>query len=64
MMDTYGIETAIMSLSSPGVYFNDAALAVDLARQVNDYAAGVVADRPDRFGFIAASSSRERQPMS
>lgn len=53
LMDRNGIETSILSLSTPGAWFGDAAEARHLARGVNEYAAGVVADAPSRFGFFA-----------
>ncbi|MBB3754108.1 putative TIM-barrel fold metal-dependent hydrolase [Mycolicibacterium sp. BK634] len=48
------VSTAILSVSAPGTTFlPQAADAAALARDVNDYAASVVADNPDRFGFFA-----------
>ncbi|NUT98268.1 MAG: amidohydrolase [Saccharothrix sp.] len=52
-MDGHGIRTGILSLTTPGVYFGDVAEARHWARDVNEFAAGVVVDRPDRFGFFA-----------
>ncbi|MYW97661.1 amidohydrolase [Amycolatopsis rubida] len=52
-MDGHGIAVGILSLSTPGVYFGDVPEARRWAREVNEYAAEVVADRPDRFGFFA-----------
>ncbi len=54
LMDRHGIQTAVLSLSSPGVHFGDDAAARLLARQVNEDAAGVVAAHPGRFGFFAS----------
>ena len=54
LMDRHGIETALLSMSSPGVHFGDDTAARRLAREVNEDAAGVVADHPDRFGFFAS----------
>lgn len=48
-----GIGTAILSVSTPGVWFGDVPESRYWARHVNDYAAELVADRPDRFGFFA-----------
>ena len=53
LMDRYGIAAAIPSISSPGVYRGDAALATALVRECNEYAARMVADHPTRFGFFA-----------
>jgi predicted TIM-barrel fold metal-dependent hydrolase len=54
MLDVCGIETAVLSLSSPGVHFGDDAAAAALARQVNDEAAALVARSPTRFRFLAS----------
>lgn len=53
MMDGCGIDTAILSVSSPGVHFGNDDKAADLARRVNDFGAGVVAGQP-RLGFFAS----------
>lgn len=53
IMDQQGIQTALLSLSAPGVYFGHEGKAVALARDCNDYCARVVAQYPDRFGFFA-----------
>ena len=53
LMDRQGIACALLSLSAPGVYFGDSALARDLARSVNEYAARCVSLAPHRFGFFA-----------
>lgn len=48
------VGTAILSVSTPGTAFLDSATeAVALAGAVNDYAAALVAEQPDRFGFFA-----------
>lgn len=58
LMDASGIATSILSISSPGVHFGAAGggdePARRLARQVNEFAAGVVAAHPTRFGQFAA----------
>ena len=61
MMDASGIETAILSLSPPGPSFTGAADPAALARQSNDYAAGMVADYPGRFGAFASLPVLDRQ---
>lgn len=53
LMDLHGIRTAIGSLSAPGVHFGDDAEAVELARRCNEYAAGLGARFPGRFGSFA-----------
>jgi predicted TIM-barrel fold metal-dependent hydrolase len=52
-MDGHGIQTGILSLSTPGVYFGDVAEARRWAREINEFTAKVVSDHPDRFGFFA-----------
>jgi predicted TIM-barrel fold metal-dependent hydrolase len=48
------VSTAILSVSTPGTTFLSAvADATALARDLNDYTAGLVATDPDRFGFFA-----------
>ncbi|QHC57808.1 amidohydrolase family protein [Rathayibacter sp. VKM Ac-2760] len=53
MMDEAGIETGMLSVSAPGVHFGDDAAARELARELNDYQAELVRERPDRFGHFA-----------
>ncbi len=53
-MSELDVETAILSVSAPGTTFlSDAADAVALALDVNDYSADLVAAQPDSFGFFA-----------
>ena len=52
-MDRLGIATAIVSISEPGVNFAGEALARQLARQVNEFSARLMADYPSRFGAFA-----------
>ena len=54
MMDRLGIGKAMLSLSSPGVWFGDDAEARALARSCNAYAASLAKQHPDRFGALAA----------
>lgn len=53
-MDRLDVETAILSISTPGVHFGDDAAAAALARSVNDEASAVRARHPGRFGFFAS----------
>jgi 6-methylsalicylate decarboxylase len=53
LMDEVGIRASMLSVSSPGVHFGDRDQALALARHMNETAAQVKADRPDRFGFFA-----------
>ncbi|MFD9945331.1 amidohydrolase family protein [Nonomuraea sp. NPDC059023] len=50
-MDRLGVERSLLSISSPGVHFGDAAA---LARQVNEEGARLVRAHPGRFGFFAS----------
>ncbi|GAA4000004.1 MULTISPECIES: amidohydrolase family protein [Streptomyces] len=50
LMDRNGIETAMLSMSSPGVHFGDDKAARLLARRVNEYTAELTRDHLGRFG--------------
>ena len=52
--EKYGIETGILSISSPGIHYGDDAAARRLARKVNDAGAEAVTRHPKRFGLFAA----------
>ncbi|MFF9776307.1 amidohydrolase family protein [Streptomyces sp. NPDC013978] len=54
LMDRNGIETAMLSLSSPGVHFGDDKAARLLARRVNEYTAELARDHRGRFGTFVA----------
>jgi predicted TIM-barrel fold metal-dependent hydrolase len=51
--DRAGVDFAIASISTPGVWYGDVALGRKLARQWNEAAAQTVRDHPTRFGFFA-----------
>ena len=53
-MDDAGINVAVTSISTPGVHMGDDGAARDLARRVNEYAADLTRDRPNRVGGFAA----------
>jgi len=54
VMDANGIQTAITSLSTPGVHFGDGVRqAKTLARQCNDFSAEMATNYPGRFGSFA-----------
>lgn len=52
-MDGSLVETAITSLSTPGVWFGDVALAKELSRLCNEFQARMVTDYPGRFRSFA-----------
>jgi 6-methylsalicylate decarboxylase len=57
-MDRAGIQTAMLSTTTPGVWFGDnfaaeRAAAIALAREVNEYGARQVADTRGRYGLFA-----------
>ncbi|MBK20316.1 MAG: amidohydrolase [Rhodospirillaceae bacterium] len=53
LMSAENIGTAILSFTSPGIYFGDIAVTRDLAKQCNDYLAQLATDHPGRFGGFA-----------
>jgi predicted TIM-barrel fold metal-dependent hydrolase len=53
-MDTHSVATAVLSMSTPGIWFGDRDQARSLARRCNEYAVKMRADHPGRFGLFAA----------
>jgi 6-methylsalicylate decarboxylase len=55
-MDKAGVQTSVLSLVQPGVWFGDGAVEASrkLARECNDYGAQLRKDYPGRFGLFAA----------
>lgn len=53
-MDAAHVSTAVLSLTSPGVWFGDPIAAARTARQVNEYAAELGRTYKGRFGLFAA----------
>jgi 6-methylsalicylate decarboxylase len=53
-MDQAGVATAINSISTPGVWFEDGQAGRARARECNDYGAQLMRDFPGRFGMFAA----------
>ena len=52
-MDRAGINMQVLSLFSPGVEQMDAAMAVDIAQDANDYIAKAIQQHPTRFAGFA-----------
>jgi predicted TIM-barrel fold metal-dependent hydrolase len=53
-MATLGVKTSVLSVARPGFWFGDVARASAMAREVNEYAADLVREQPDRFGLFAS----------
>jgi predicted TIM-barrel fold metal-dependent hydrolase len=53
-MDEHGVETSMLSLSTPGIWFGNAEEARATARRVNEYGAELMRGHPRRFGLFAA----------
>jgi len=53
-MDKAGIATSILSITTPGVWFGEAASGRRIARMVNDYNAGLVQGHPKKIGMFVA----------
>jgi len=53
-MDGSGIATAMLSITTPGVWFGEDAAAAALARGCNEYGAKLAGDGSRRFGMFAA----------
>jgi aminocarboxymuconate-semialdehyde decarboxylase len=53
-MDRVGIDVEVVSLSTPNVFFADAAHQPEIARLVNDAYAELIANHPDRFKGFAS----------
>ena len=58
-MDAHGIAVQMLSVSDPGVEFVDRERVPALARECNDYAAGVVSEHQGRFGAFAVLSASD-----
>ena len=53
LMDDHGIATAILSFTSPGIFFGDVGQTRELAVQFNDYLASLMRQDAQRFGGFA-----------
>ncbi len=51
-MDHGGVQVALTSITTPGLWFGDVAATKKLTRLCNDYAAKLVSDHPKRFGMF------------
>lgn len=54
LMDRAGIQTSVLSISSPGTHFGDDRAARAPSREVNEFAAQVREKHPTRFGHFAS----------
>ena len=52
LMDKGGVQVALTSITTPGLWFGDTVAAQKLTRVCNDYAAKLVSDYPKRFGMF------------
>jgi len=53
-MDRNGVATAVLSISTPGIWFGEAEAARKMARICNDYGAELARSHPGRFGLFAS----------
>ena len=53
-MEQAGVATSILSVTTPGVTFGDAARTALIARHVNDYAAKLVSEHKHQLGMFVA----------
>jgi predicted TIM-barrel fold metal-dependent hydrolase len=54
LMDGFGVEIAMTSVSAPGLPLKDSTLLQRVARGCNDFAKQMSSDHPSRFGMLAA----------
>jgi predicted TIM-barrel fold metal-dependent hydrolase len=58
-MDAQGVTAAVLSLTTPGVWFGDAEAARRTARQCNEYATDLARTYPRRFGLFTELNRRK-----
>jgi 5-carboxyvanillate decarboxylase len=64
IMDDYGVDMHLLSLTAPGVQTLADQPATALAAQVNDRLAAVIARHPDRFAGLAAIAPQDPGPAA
>jgi 6-methylsalicylate decarboxylase len=52
-MDRFGVQTSIVSITAPGVSFTSGQAARRVARETNEFLAGLVEQYPERYGAFA-----------
>ncbi len=63
-MDKNRVATAVLSLTTPGVWFGNARAAAQTARRVNEYAAELVRSHPGRFGLFGDTTAGCREQLA
>jgi aminocarboxymuconate-semialdehyde decarboxylase len=53
VLDEHGVDTQVLTFTTPGVHVEAPAVAAAMARQINDAFAGVIAERRGRFTALA-----------
>ena len=53
LMDMEGVETCILSCTTPGIWFGDPQESATLAREMNEFATKMASDYKGRFGLFA-----------
>jgi len=53
LMDQGNVDTAYLSVTTPGIWYGDIAQTRRLARELNEFAASMAADHKGRYGFFA-----------
>jgi len=54
LMDAAGVNTAMLSMSTPGSWFGSAQDGRKMAREINEMGATMMRDHPGRFGLMAS----------